>query len=117
MPSESNLSKWAKVLIPSLLAVCLTLGAAIWNQSGIISSNKQTIEQRTLTIQEFKDTDRKLEGEITELRNTVGELKTELKLVDSTQGKVLDVVDRLSLTLGRLEVAMGKLETRLEYRE
>lgn len=114
--TEDSASSWMKVIIPAMLAVCMTLGGALWQQSSTLTAVKTTSDERVLVIDGFKKEDKELRQEIRELSSEVASIKSEVRTSMNTQDKVLDVVDRLSSTLGRLEVAMGKLETKLEYR-
>lgn len=113
---EGAITGWMKVLIPVMVATCLTLSGALWHQSSTVTAVKTTLDQRTQVIQDFKAEDRELRREIKELRSEVSVMRSEVNMYTSTQDKVLNVVDRLSVTLSRLEIAMGKLETKLEYR-
>lgn len=114
--SESVASGWAKVMIPLLVTVCMALGTALWNQSSTVTSLESTVSQHVSIIDDFKREDVYVRAELSELRENLGSVKADLRIMTGTQDKVLDVVDRLSTTLGRLEIAMGKLETKLEYR-
>lgn len=113
---EGAISGWMKVLIPVMVATCLTLSGALWHQSSTVTAIKTTLDQRTQVIKDFKAEDKELRDEIKELRSELNSMRSDVSMHSSTQGKVLEVVDRLSITLSRLEVAMGKLETKLEYR-
>jgi chromosome segregation ATPase len=107
--------RWVSILLPIFVTVCLSLGAALWYQSSTVTSLETIIGQRALLIEDFKTEDSRINTEIVALKRDLAELRTEIRLVESNQNKVLDVIGRLATTLGRLEVAMGKLETKLEY--
>lgn len=113
---EDTVSDWMKVLVPVMVAICMTLGAAIWQQSSTITRLETVSENRTLILHTFEKEDKALREEIKQLSNEIESIKTEARASMNTQEKVLNVVDRLSTTLNRLEVAMGKLETKLEYK-
>lgn len=113
--TESSGSAWLKVLVPVILTACIALAAALWNQSTTVATLEHDMSAQSVQITEFKSRDNELGKEVADLRTLVSELKTDVKQATGTQDKVLEVVDRLSSTLVRLEVAMGKLETKLEY--
>lgn len=113
--AESSITGWMKVLIPIIVAACISLTGVFVSQSSKVASMETTLNNRTATIADLKSKDAELDSDINALKAELNEIRLEIRATSGSQERVLELVDRLSTTLVKLEVAMGKLETKLEY--
>ena len=119
--TESRGESWAKILvpviIPMLVAGCIFLGRTAWVQSSKISDLESKAQSTNLVIEKYEVNFQDIKKDIQQINLDINTLKTQSAIAESTQNKIILILDGLDATLTNLNVTVGKLETRLDYSE
>jgi len=118
MPGESNTTGWMKVIVPVLLTFLLTAGLTYWGSTTLLQKDvaalEATVESQKPIIDGFSQDLKSVQREVSDMKAILTGLEAEKDSLSKNQDKVLGVVEKLSDTIIKLEVSLGKVETRLE---
>lgn len=118
---ESRFESWMKVmlpvLVPMLLTGCIYLMKVVWTQQDQIQNLTRVNEDQSVLIERYSDQFTGINSDVQELRLDVSNLENKLHTTTQSQEKIIKILEDLGDTLERINVAVGKLETRLDYAE
>lgn len=112
---------WGKVLapviIPMITGACVFLGAAAWKQTVQITELQSRIASQTVVITQYDTRQTTFASDVQTLRLDFTRLESKLQNTTASTDKIIDILDDLGDTLERINISVGKLETRLDFAE